>query len=429
MKKNVINLIPVFIAVVLFFSVFVSVAVKNSIAKEDNNTKPTSTAANGKSNKQAKATKTSTEKENPKKAEEELRAVWVPYMSLDMSGTDYSEAAFKSKIDSIVINCKKHKLNAVIIHVRPCGDALYKSSYFPWSHILTGKQGKDPGYDPLEYIVKAFHDEDIEVHAWVNPLRIRMSNTPSEFSDDNPYMIWKNDGDKSNDNYIFTSGDNIYYNPAYSEVRRLIINGIREIVENYDIDAVHFDDYFYPEDDNDCDSASYGEYIKSLKKEEAPLSKAEWRKSNINSLISGVYSAIHSAKDDVEFGISPQCNTENDEKLSADIYSWGSVDGYVDYICPQIYVSNEHPVLPFNESADQWRKIVSNKNVKLYLGLGVYKAGTDKDSGTWLLSDDILKEQILYGRSISCNGFMLYSYDYLDSEAAKDEVANVMSVF
>lgn len=428
MKKNVINLIPVFIAVVLFITVFTSAAVKSSIGKEDNNKTPVSASIDSKSSEQTKE-KENPEKKDIKESEEELRAVWVPYMSLDMSGTDHSEKSFKDKIDTIVTNCKKHKLNAVIIHVRPCGDALYRSSYFPWSHILTGEQGKDPGYDPLEYIIQAFHNEDIEVHAWINPLRIRMSNTPSEFSDNNPYMKWKNDSDKSNDNYTFTSGDSIYYNPAYPEVRRLIINGIKEIVENYDVDAIHFDDYFYPEDDEDCDSVSYDKYIKSLKKEETPLSKAEWRKGNINSLISGVYSAIHSAKDNVEFGISPQCNIENDEKLSADIYSWGSIDGYVDYICPQIYVSNEHPVLPFSKSADQWRKIVSNKNVKLYLGLGIYKAGTDKDNGTWLLSDDILKEQILYGRSINCNGFMLYSYDYLDSDEAKEEIANVMSVF
>ena len=118
-----------------------------------------------------------------------------------------------------------------------------------------------------------------------------------------------------------------------------------------------------------CDEVDYKKYLSTVDENYSPLTHTEWRKANINALISGVYTAIHEIKDNVVFGISPQCNTENDEKISADIKSWGSIAGFVDYICPQIYVSNTHPYLPFKKSADEWRKIINNKSVKFYIGL------------------------------------------------------------
>lgn len=424
MKKNIINLIPVFLSIILLLG---TIAVSSIISLQKS-----SEIKSEKSNKAENSDKITAIETMAVKSEnnnEEMRAVWVPYMSLNMNDTDRTEEAFKEKFDKIIEKCLENKLNTIIIHVRPNGDALYPSKYFPWSDILTGNQGENPGYDPLEYIIKASHEKNIKVHAWINPLRIRFSKTPESFSNDNPYIVWKNDDIKENDRYTFESGSNIYYNPAYKEVRQLIINGVREIVENYDVDGIHFDDYFYPTDDRKCDEADYKEYVSAVGEEYVPLSHSEWRKANINALISGVYSAVHEIKNNVEFGISPQCNTENDEKISADVKSWGSISGYVDYLCPQIYVSNTHPYLPFKKSADEWREIISNKRVKYYIGLGVYKAGSDEDSGTWLVSDEILKNQVLYGRSIDCDGFMLYSYDYLDTEKTKTEVQNAIALF
>lgn len=422
MKKNLINIIPSFISILLMiFAVVISMFTKPFQVNENKNNK-TQEIQNS-----VKAIETAVIKNSDSK--EEMRAVWIPYMSLNMSDTGKSEKSFQKKFDKILSDCINHKLNTIIIHVRPYGDSLYPSKYFPWSDILTGTQGENPGYDPLKYIIKTAHEKNIKVHAWINPLRIKFSKTPSTISTDNPYTVWKNDDNKDNDRYTFKSGDNIYYNPAYSKVRELIINGVREIVENYDVDGIHFDDYFYPESDMKCDEADYKDYLTIIDKNYSPLSQSEWRKANINALVSGIYIAIHEIKNDVVFGISPQCNIENDEKISADIKSWGSVSGFVDYICPQIYVSNTHPYLPFKKSADEWKKLISNKNVKFYIGLGVYKAGSDSDNGTWLESDEILKNQVLYGRSIDCDGFMLYSYDYLDTEATKNEVQNVIALF
>lgn len=114
-------------------------------------------------------------------SEDEMRAVWVPYMSLDMSQESYrSEAAFQQKFDTIVEEAKQCGMNALVVHVRPFGDALYPSNYFPWSHIVGGHRGRDPGYDPLEYMVEATHKAGMEFHAWINPLRIQSGgDTPS----------------------------------------------------------------------------------------------------------------------------------------------------------------------------------------------------------------------------------------------------------
>lgn len=423
MKKNLMNLIPAFISV--FF--MISAVVLSMIFPSSKPSKYETSKTNISTPKTTvKAIETAVIKEN---TDEEMRAVWIPYMSLNMSGTDRSEKAFQKRIDDILENCTKNKLNTIIIHIRPNGDSLYPSKYFPWSDIISGTQGKNPSYNPLKYIIIASHKKNIKVHAWINPLRIRFSQTPSALSSDNPYTIWQNDDNEENNRYTFQSGKNIYYNPAYSEVRELIINGVREIIENYEVDGIHFDDYFYPEDDMKCDEVDYKKYLSTVDENYSPLSHTEWRKANINALISGVYTAIHEIKDNAVFGISPQCNTENDEKISADIKSWGSIAGFVDYICPQIYVSNTHPYLPFKKSADEWRKIINNKSVKFYIGLAVYKAGSDSDGGTWLESDEILKNQILYGRSINCDGFMLYSYEYLSIDQTSNEVKNAIAMF
>ncbi len=285
MKKNLINLIPVFISVFLMISVMVISMFIQPLKTRENQINETES--------QVSVTAIETAVLKNSNNEEEMRAVWIPYMSLNMNGTDRSEKAFQKKFDTILENCIKHKLNTIIMHIRPNGDSLYPSKYFPWSDILTGTQGENPGYDPLKYIIQTAHDKNIAVHAWINPLRIRFSKTPSALSSDNPYMVWKNDDDKTNDRYTFQSGKNIYYNPAYSEVRELIINGVREVVQNYAVDGIHFDDYFYPENDMKCDETDYKEYLATVDENYLPLSHSEWRKANINALVSGVYTAIH----------------------------------------------------------------------------------------------------------------------------------------
>ncbi len=359
---------------------------------------------------------------------DEMRAVWVPYLTLDISRNGGDEATFQTKINDIINTCLDYKLNTIIVHVRPFGDAIYPSDYFPASHIISGTQGIGVEYDPLQYIVDAAHSNGLSVQAWVNPFRISNGSSPWNLADSNPYIKWKNDSDESNDDYTFNYNGGIYYNPAYPEVRKLIIDGIAEIVRNYDVDGIQMDDYFYPSEETFYDEQTYNSYINSIENGYSGLSHQEWRKTNVNTLISGIYTAVHSIDNSVVFGIAPQCNFDNNNKISADVITWCSTRGYIDYICPQIYVSNQHPTFPFEGLAHRWKDTVTENSVKLYFGLGVYKAGTDADSGTWLLSDDNIKTQIELGRALGINGFMLYSYDYLNSSTTSKEMSNARSV-
>lgn len=348
----------------------------------------------------------------------EMRAVWVPYMTLDLKG-DYSESSFRRKFDEIATSAKNMHLNTLIVQVRPYADALYKSALYPWSHLLTGEQGRDPGYDPLEYMVRKSHELDLKIHAWINPLRIQKNNVPEKLSIEKEYFKLKDDQDK-----VFEVNNEKYFNPAYPQNRARIIDGVKEIVEKYSIDGIQFDDYFYPDSDGDFDKISFDSYRNNAK--ENPLSLHDWRCANIDSLVCGVYSAIKSVCPIVQFGISPQGNIQNDLKIGADVQKWCSSPGYVDYICPQLYVSLQHPSFPFEKMASQWHDVVKCNNIDLYYGLGVYKAGSDMDQGTWKNSDDILQKQIEYGRSNNMNGFMLYSWDYLFKPETQPEVLNVL---
>lgn len=353
------------------------------------------------------------------KPEGEMRAVWIPYMSLEMHPGSYD--AFKEKFDEIVREAKDMHLNTLIVQVRPYSDALYKSKLYPWSHILTGVQGQDPGYDPLEYMVQKSHDEGLKIHAWVNPLRIQKHNVPEKLCDQSEYFKLSEDKDK-----VFEVNDEKFYNPAYAENRQKIIDGVKEIVENYSVDGIQFDDYFYPITDQDFDVISFDEYVHKASQSGVALSKQDWRCTNIDTLICGVYSAIKSVSKNVQFGISPQGNVENDLKMGANVKNWG--EGFVDYICPQLYVNFQHPSLPFDKMAQQWHDIFAGKKVDLYYGLGMYKAGSDVDGGSWKDQDNILQQEIEYGRKMQTGGFMLYSSEYLHSEQTAREVVNVMKV-
>ena len=362
------------------------------------------------------------------KENEEMKAVWVPFMALEDKNGNYTEAEFKSRFDNILTDSKNHGINTMVVHVRPFGDALYKSNLFPWSHILSGTQGNDPGFDPLEYMIEKTHNENMAFHAWINPLRIQSNNTPSILCESNLYNKWKTDSDSSNDNWVLDSNGNKYFNPYYPEVRKVIIDGVKEIVENYNVDGIHFDDYFYPTDNYDLDKVSYNEYTSKIGENAIALSQDQWRIANINTLVSGVYSEIKNIDPSVQFGISPQANISNDLKMSADVYSWGSKSGYVDYLCPQLYVNFDHPALPYNKAADMWKDLITNENVKYYIGLGLYKAGSSADNGTWQNSNNIIQKEIEYGRNLNCDGFMLYSWEFLSDNQTSQEVSNAMKI-
>ncbi|MFI3326183.1 MAG: family 10 glycosylhydrolase [Clostridia bacterium] len=350
--------------------------------------------------------------------DEYMQGLWVSY--IDLTTSEKTMEAFEANFTQIVQSAKEVGTTALFVHVRPFSDALYESDYYPWSHILTGTQGQDPGYDPLEFMIELCHSQGIEFHAWINPMRVALETIPSELSVDSVYNTWIDE----HPYYFIETDSGIYLNPAYTEVRELIANGVAEIVENYDVDGIHFDDYFYPEDISEEDSLAYEAYVEIT---ENPLGLSDWRKANVNVMVSLVYRTIKNIDETVSFGISPQASLSNNEELCADVMLWCSVSGYLDYICPQIYFSYENEALAFLESLETWTNLQKHENLEIYIGLALYKAGTDSDGGTWLERDDIIVSQIADSINYGCDGYILYDSSSLTSELAKSEVENIIS--
>lgn len=356
----------------------------------------------------------------PQEEEETLVGVWVPYFSL--STPEGTQEAFEANYKKIADTALEKGINAMFVHVRPFSDSLYPSQYFPWSHILTGTQGQDPGFDPLQFMIDYTHSLGMEFHAWINPMRVKTSETPSTLADSNPYVQLG----EEYPSYFMEYDGGVYLNPAYPYVRSLIADGAAEIAANYDVDGIHFDDYFYPSQDAALDSAAYEAYTQSV---EQPLSLAEWRKDNVNAMVAEVYNAIKEVKPEVVFGISPQGNIKNDEAMGADVKTWAAVPGYVDYLCPQLYFSFENEALGYTEALAEWAALPRHEGLSLYAGLALYKAGTDADNGTWLLRDNIIALQAEAALEAGYQGVILYSSDYLDAEQTAAEMKNVMAVF
>lgn len=342
--------------------------------------------------------------------DEPMRGVWVSYITLDMENTDKSKETFESKIDTIIHNIKSSGFNTMIAQVRPFCDALYKSSYFPYSHILSGTQGESAGYDALKIMSEKCRENEISLHIWINPYRVKLNESPKSLSDDNPYMKDKSIG--------FEINGNIYLNPASKKVQELIVDGVTEIVKNYDIDGIQFDDYFYPENCGNFDEEDYHN-------SNTELSLSEWRKENVSSMIKKCNNSIKEINKNVVFGISPQGNINNNDGLYADVYKWCEKEGYIDYICPQIYFSLDNPALTFEESLKMWAQINKHKNLKVYVGLAGYKAQSDADSGTWLDNTDILESETKIADKYT-DGIMLYSYESLISSQGEEEIQNVV---
>lgn len=347
---------------------------------------------------------------------EDIKGIWVSYITLDMQSTDQTEESFTNKIESIVKTTKESGFNTLIVQVRPFSDAIYKSKYYPWSHILTGTQGEAVNYDPLEIICDISHKHQISVHAWINPYRVKSENTPQSLSSNNPYTKDKSIG--------FTHNGSVYLDPSNKKAQKLITDGVTEIIENYDVDGIQFDDYFYPEKSDSADNDKYNEYKKSTDK---PLSKEKWRAQNVNNLIKNVYSSIKEINENIVFGISPQGNINNNYALSADVKTWCKTQGYIDYICPQIYFSLDNPSLAFEACLDQWIKLKKHSKLKLYIGLAGYKGGTDNDNGTWLDNNDIIKTEIQICKEKQTDGIMLYSYESFLNKENLPEIQNVVN--
>lgn len=333
----------------------------------------------------------------------EMRAAWASYIEISavLRGCT-TVAQAKEAIDGILDTLEEFKLNTLFFHVRANSDAYYPSAYFKPAAVV--KKLIAAGFDPLGYAVEAAHKRGIALHAWVNPYRAGL---------DTAYLV---DGIPT-----FTdSAKRYYYVPSSAAAQQLILNGIRELVNNYAIDGIQYDDYFYPPNVLGAttvygyESADYEAYQKSG----GTLSIADWRRASVDTLIAATH-AITKAKKRL-FGVSPAIDPKDTyDNLYANPKKWMAESGYVDYICPQLYTGFEHSGSPFDKMTDAWLSYPRHSSVKLYIGIATYKAGllNDKWAGSgkteWMSHTDILKRSVLYLRSKNVSGMAFYSYSYL----------------
>ena len=343
----------------------------------------------------------------------EVRSVWMATVwALDWPSSTSSTTAQKNEMVKYLDVLQKNNFNAVYFQVRTMSDAFYKSSYEPWSSYLTGTRGKDPGWDPLAFVVEECHKRGMECHAWVNPYRFSTGSNWSTAQD----QALKSAGML----LAYTKSDGkttTILNPGLESVRKRIVDVCKEIISNYDVDGLVFDDYFYPEGIPVTSSA--GDYD-LWQKSGASMTFGDWRRNNVNQMVADVYKMVQQQKPYVRFGISPAGNINTVyEKQYADVYRWCSEDGYLDYICPQVYFGLEHQTYDFKKVSNTFAGIIKNSSVELIIGmtLGKAKSGTDQYAGTgkyeWRDNKDVLVRCLEYTKSVKhCSGVAYFCYQY-----------------
>ncbi|GIO07679.1 hypothetical protein J31TS6_37070 [Brevibacillus reuszeri] len=324
-----------------------------------------------------------------------LRGVWVSTVyNLDWPSTgSYGNGAKQQQEYVQLLNeLQAMGMNAVFVQVRPSADALYPSSLVPWSKYLTGTQGKDPGYDPLAFMVEETHKRGMQFHAWFNPFRANVDAKTDQLA--------ANHVVKKHPEWIVNSSNKLYINPGIPQARQAIIAEITEVVQRYDVDGVHLDDYFYPSNGIFNDETTFKTYnSKNI------ATKADWRRDNINMFVQQLNQSIKNTKPHVQFGISPfgvwrniaVDKTGSDTKagvtaydnMYADVRTWIK-QGWMDYVTPQIYWSLSFAPAQYDKLVTWWSSEVRGTNVKLYIGHSPYKLGT-AEAG-WQNSQEIINQ-------------------------------------
>jgi len=304
---------------------------------------------------------------------------------------------------------RQNGLNAVIVQIRPATDAFYPSPYEPWSEWFTGVQGRPPVpyYDPLQFMIEETHKRGMEFHAWCNPYRAdfkigKASIAPSHITRIHP-------------EWFVVYGDKKYFDPGNKEAQAFVVDVIEDVVRRYKVDAIHFDDYFYPyriTGKEFPDSVSYSRYGTGMNRD-------DWRRSNVDSIIYGLYRAIRRSNPAVKFGISPfgvwrnasqdprgsstQAGQTNYDDLYADILLWLE-KGWIDYVAPQLYWEFGHKAAPYETLIEWWSRNTLGKHC--YIGLGIYRAGTNE---AWKDSTQLTRQIELLRRTPNMQGMVFFS--------------------
>lgn len=364
----------------------------------------------------------------------EMRGVYIASVTnIDFpSEKGLSADKLKAELDDIVKTVCESNLNAIFFQVRPCGDALYKSDIFPTSVYLTGVEGGylPSGFDPLQYLIEIAHENGIKIHAWINPYRItfgtasKPNNDVNKLSDNNPAKLhpeWT----------VAYADGKLYYNPGVPQVTDLIVSGVEEIIRNYSVDGIIFDDYFYPYPVDGAsfdDSVEYALYGNGMNLE-------DWRRENINSMIKACYTAIKRINDFCLFGVAPFGIWQNDDgknggsdsrgfeayhELYCDALAWAK-GGYVDYLAPQLYWEFTTSAARYDQLSRWWNAELSQYDgVDLIISHGAYKSAD--------YAENEIQNQVQFSRSQRCyRGSIMFGYSSIKNNEGnvKNQLINV----
>ncbi|WP_406417796.1 glycoside hydrolase family 10 protein [Streptomyces sp. NBC_00842] len=351
----------------------------------------------------------------PRVARREMRGMWVATVAnVDWpSAPGLTAAAQQAELIAYLDEAVARRLNAVVLQVRPTADALWPSPYEPWAQYLTGVQGKNPGWDPLGTAVHEAHRRGLELHAWFNPYRVANHTDPSRLVPTHPARL--------HPDWVLPYGGKLYYNPGLPEVRRFVQDAMLDAVRRYDIDAVHWDDYFYPypvAGQVFADDATYAKYGAGFP------DKAAWRRDNTDKLVREMSAGIKKIKKHVQFGISPfgvwrnastdplgsntRAGVQTYDDLHADTRGWVK-KGWIDYICPQIYWNIGFAAADYAKLLPWWDAVVRGTGVDLFVGEALYKGGDPAQPAAWQDPAELSRHIDLAARYDQVRGHVYFS--------------------
>lgn len=356
-----------------------------------------------------------------------VRGVWISTVfNIDwpsQAAIGNEERQKKEYVD-LLDQLQQAGINTVFVQVRPTADSIYPSSIVPWSNVLTGTSGKAPNYDPLQFVIEETHKRGMEFHAWFNPFRASTGTDASKLAN--------NHVAKEHPEWIVKYGGKLYINPGIPAARAHIMDAVMEVVENYNIDGVHMDDYFYPSGETKTnkfpDDATYKAYnSKNIN------NKDDWRRDNISQFVEQLGQKIHATKPSISYGVSPfgvWRNKASDplgsdtkagmtayDSTYADVRKWIKNE-WIDYVIPQVYWSLSRSEVRYDILADWWADQVKGTNVKLYIGHAAYKLGTPEIG--WSTAQEIINELYYNERLAEVTGSVFFS--------AKDLTKNTLGL-
>ncbi|WP_371672657.1 family 10 glycosylhydrolase [Streptomyces sp. NBC_00289] len=357
-----------------------------------------------------------------RRAGTEMRGVWLATVTNRDWPSRPGLTAVEQRTELIahLDTAVRDRLNTVVFQVRPTADALWPSPYEPWSQYLTGTQGRDPGWDPLGTAVAEAHARGLHLHAWFNPYRIANHTDPARLVSTHPA--------RRHPDWVVPYGGKLYYNPGLPEVRTFVQDAMLDAVRKYPVDAVHFDDYFYPypvAGQTFDDDAAYDRHGGAFP------NRAAWRRDNIDRLVRETAARIRAVRPATRFGISPfgvwrnaatdplgsdtRAGVQTYDDLHADTRRWVR-ENWIDYICPQLYWNIGFAAADYATLLAWWAEAVQGTGTRLYLGEALYKAGDPAQPAAWQDPAELSRHLTLAKRYPQARGHVFF--------AAKDVVVD-----